>query len=343
MLLRSRPSFTLSKRGVFSFYKEGYTILKFYTYAELKDKLHNINSIDTIDEMHAIQSFKTHGYFNLVNNYKEDIKKIQQSKSLDINDLLAIREIDNDLQSLIFKYLIQIESTFKSHLSYLMAEKFGVNKSEYTDGKNYHTHMSAAKLFRKIESKDHIDFNKDPANHYIQKHDDLPPWVYLKHIPLGDTKNIYKELKTEDKVYIIDEMIPSISYQQDAFKLQCFREHLDLIHDFRNSIAHGGRLLNYIADKRVKNQHYTQLLSKSVISNKNIRNYDKRLYQLLLSIMIMIKDEYLKEKYIAEIESLYQYFINAKGNNFTDVFLEVSRLPNDFIFKLIQTKKDLTS
>ena len=309
----------------------------------MKDKLNTKNGIDTIDEVYAIQSFKTHGYFNLVNNYKEDISTIQESDSLDIDDLLAIREIDNDLQSLIFKYLIQIETTLKSHLSYLMAEKFGVNKEEYTNKINYNNHISAEELFKKIENKDHIDFKKNPAKHYLQKHNNIPPWVYLKHIPLGDTKNIFKALKNKDKIYIIDEMMPFISNQQDAFKLQCFKEHLDLIHDFRNSIAHGGRLLNYVSIKKVQAQHYTQLVSKPVLSNKNIKQYDKRLYQLLLTIIIMINDEYLREKFIAEIDSLYKYFTNTKGNYFTDIFLEVSRLPNDFIYRLILTKKDITS
>lgn len=343
MLLRSHPSFTLSKRGVFSFYKEGYTILNFYTYGELKDKLHTKNGIDTIDEIHAVQSFKTHGYFNLVNNYKEDIKTIQQSKSLDINDLLAIREIDNDLQSLIFKYLIQIENTFKSHLSYLMAGEFGVNKNEYTDSKNFNKHISAKKLFEKIENKDHIDFNKNPAKHYLKNYNDIPPWVYLKHVPLGDTKNIYKELKKNHKLYIIDEMMSFLSNMDTDDKIQCFKEHLDFIHDFRNSIAHGGRLLNYLSYKKVQPQFYTEILSKAVISNQDIHLYEKRLFQLFITILMMLNDEYLREKFIAEIDSLYKYFTNTKGNYFTDIFLEVSRLPNDFIYRLILTKKDITS
>lgn len=302
--------------------------------------MHNRNNIDTIDEKFAIQSFQTYGYFDLVNNYKNDIRIVQRTKQLTIEHLLAIREIDNDLQSLIFKYLIQIENTFKSRLSYLLAQEFGVSKDDYTDCTKYKNHIAARRVFNNIEGKKHIDFNKNPAKHYLNKYGDIPPWVYLKHIPLGDTKNIYKELKSIHKIEIIKGVMPFLD-ETDNFKMQCFKEHLDYIHDFRNSIAHGGKLLNYVSIKKVQPQHYTKILLKTVISNRDIHLYEKKLYQLLLTITILISDNYLREKFVAEIESLYQYFIQSKGNRFTDIFIEVSGLPDDFIFRLSEAIKSI--
>lgn len=278
-----------------------------------------------------------------MNNYKNDIKSVQKTKQLTIEHLLAIREIDNDLQSLIFKYLIQIENTFKSRLSYLLAQEFGVSKNDYTDSTNYKKHISARSVFDNIEKKKHIDFHKNPARHYLNKYSDIPPWVYLKHIPLGDTKNIYKELKNPHKLEIINGIMPFLNGLNNNFKIQCFKEHLDFLHDFRNSIAHGGRLLNYVSFKKVQPQYYTSILLKTVISKKNIHVYEKKLYQLLLTIIILINDTYLREKFVAEIESLYQYFIQSKGNYFTDIFLEVSGLPNDFIIKLIEAIKSINN
>ncbi|MCG1009265.1 Abi family protein [Salinicoccus sp. ID82-1] len=315
----------------------------FYTYEQLKDKLNDDNKIKIINDDFAIHSFKIYGYFDLVNNYKSDVKQVQENQELTIDDLLAIREIDNDLQSLIFKYLIQIENTFKSHLSYLMGQEFGVNKADYTNPDNYETKISSERVFSKIEEKDHIDFTRDPAKHYLDKYSDIPPWVFLKHIPLGDTKNIYKELKNDHKNYIVNEMVPFLKSVSENDKLQCFKEHMDFIHEFRNTIAHGGRLLNYKTVTKVQPKNYTNLFSKTVIPINKIYKYERRIYQLLLSIILLINDSYLRGKFIAEVESLYKFFTQSRGNHFSDIFLEVSGLPNDFIYKLKQSVRDLST
>ncbi|WP_349421227.1 hypothetical protein [Staphylococcus felis] len=100
------------------------------TYYELVNILENEKNINVISDEHCISLLKNYGYFNLINNYKQDLK-----------------EIDNDFQSLIFKNLIKIETTLKSHLSYLMSTKFGVNESQYKNHLNYKHHISAQRVF----------------------------------------------------------------------------------------------------------------------------------------------------------------------------------------------------
>ncbi|PXA34710.1 hypothetical protein DD918_14405, partial [Staphylococcus pseudintermedius] len=80
-------------------------------------------------------------YTDFINNYKQDLKDTLKNEKVSIDDLVYLKEIDNDFQSLVFKNLIKIETTLKSHLSYLMSTKFGVNESQYKNHLNYKHHI----------------------------------------------------------------------------------------------------------------------------------------------------------------------------------------------------------
>lgn len=282
------------------------------------------------DQDLMIKKLKTYGYFDLVHNYKDTFRLLSEKYEISQEDIVNLREFDIDLQSLIFKYIIQIENSLKAKISYIMASKFGTSKNEYTNGNNYKNSFSAEKIFKKIENKKHINFKKYPAKYYIDKYNDLPPWVYLKHLPFGDTKNIFKQFKVDDKLLIIDELSKSIDKYSDNDKIMFFTNHINIIHDFRNSIAHGNRLLNYVTTKDINKKYYIDFFSASVINRKKFDKYNKRIMCLILSILLMLNDDSLKVKFIKELENLIELYLQNTSNHFINIIHDVCSLPLNY-------------
>lgn len=305
------------------------------TYEELAQKLKNMNinmySIDT-----TVNHIKNYGYFDLYNNYKKEIKKHLLHSSLAIEDVVILRDIDNDIQSIIFKYILFIESVLKNRLSYLISHSFGIEESQYKDINNYKNHISAKIFFKDIKNKKHINFNKYPAKHFTTKHQNIPPWIYLKHISFGDTKNFFSNLETLDKIKIIDDILPekymsSTSINSD--KIKVFTQSLNVIHSFRNSIAHGGRLINFISDKTLDINVFSPLIPKSILAKNNF-NKSSNFFTLLICILILTDNNRTKIRFIDEIDSVLAFYLNESNNNSIDLFHEVSNTPKDLISKL---------
>ncbi|MFO3692102.1 Abi family protein [Staphylococcus felis] len=303
------------------------------TYYELVNILENEKNINVISDEHCISLLKNYGYFNLINNYKQDLKDTLKNEKVSIDDLVYLKEIDNDFQSLIFKNLIKIETTLKSHLSYLMSTKFGVNESQYKNHLNYKHHISAQRVFENIENKKHINFNKHPAKHYKDKYRDIPPWVYLKHIPLGDTLNVFKELKTEDKIKIINEW-SAFKQFGDKDKIDIFIELVYFCKDFRDSIAHGGKLLNYKSHKQIKFNLLKKILKPSVIDRKSFPKYYGSFFLLTIVIIILLPLQKDKNKFLHEFRSFYDLYLQETENHFIEMFHMVSNIPEDYAVRL---------
>ncbi|UXR72321.1 Abi family protein [Staphylococcus sp. IVB6240] len=330
----SPPVCLKAYNGGFSFGVD--ILIESKTYCELKSILQNEKNINIISDEHCISLLKTYGYFNLINNYKTDLTETLKHEIVSIDDLVHLKEFDNDLQSLVFKNLIKIETTLKSHLSYLMATKFGVTENEYKNHFSYKNHISAKKVFKNIENKKHINFNKLPAKHYKDKYNDIPPWVYLKHIPLGDTLNIFKELNTDDKAEIINEWP---EFQQFAVKdkIEIFIELIYFCKDFRDSIAHGGRLLNYISDKKIKFTLLEKMLKPSIMNKKEFSTYSGGFFLLTLIITILLPSLKEKNRFSQEFRSFYNLYLQETENHFLEMFHMVANLPENYVIRLQNT------
>lgn len=315
------------------FFFGGEDLFEAKTYKQLAAILNDEKGINIINDSVCEQILKSYGYFNLINNYKNEIYNTLKDEQLTINDIVYLREIDNDIQSIIFKNLIKIETTFKSHLSYFLANEFGVKKTEYTNPKNYKTYLSAEDLFEKIKEKKHIDLSKDPANYYLEKYDDLPPWVYLKHIPFGDTINIYNELDKEHKLRIINDWLHLPKFNDDE-KRDFFAELLKFCKDFRDTIAHGGRLLNYESEKTVRFMFTKKLIKPSLFNAKDFQIYKNKVFYLMICMQIILPNYRDRKKFVNEITSVYSTYLKETENHFLDMFLSVASLPPDFMGKL---------
>lgn len=113
----------------------------FKDYDELIDILRKRNIIIS-DEKFARQCLSNVSYYALINGYKEVF-----TNNNDIFNPPIIFE--NTLSSILLKYIIHIEKSLKSKLSYIISKKYGVftNINDMTYTKLYHQSMIFSVIF----------------------------------------------------------------------------------------------------------------------------------------------------------------------------------------------------
>lgn len=101
----------------------------FKTYDEMIDILVSRN-LFIPDREYAKKLLSEYSYYSLINGYKGTL--LQQNNSdqfisgLSLQDIYYLNKLDTNLNHLLFKYILLIERSLKSKLSYLIAEKFDV-------------------------------------------------------------------------------------------------------------------------------------------------------------------------------------------------------------------------
>lgn len=142
---------------------------------------------------------------------------------------------DAKLRNLILEIVEYIEVSFRTHIAYLIAHKYGV--LGYEDDKNFKNkdhHCEFLKDLRKC-----IDRSKDPfVVHHIEKKQGLfPVWVAIEVLTFSTLSKLFKNLKLADQKKIVREYYGNFHAEEVSSWLYC----LSIV---RNRCAHYSRLFN---------------------------------------------------------------------------------------------------
>lgn len=179
---------------------------EFKTYQEqieiLKSRGIKFNSID--DELNAVNILKEFGYYNLINGYKEmfidyDDIYLPNTKLTEIRNLYIF---DRKLREIFLKYILQVEVTLKSHISYTFSQLYG--HENYLVYNNFDTtlrdsYSKITKLIAKIQNEISNKSNDPSISHYLVKYDYIPLWVLSNIITFGTLSKFYSLMKQNDR------------------------------------------------------------------------------------------------------------------------------------------------
>ncbi|AVQ34373.1 hypothetical protein C7J88_09435 [Staphylococcus muscae] len=157
---------------------------KFLTYEELIEEMRKLGiNFDENDDV--IVAIKYHGFNKIITDYVKTLAKTKGNISFELIESLVL--FDFDLQTLLFKYIIQTETTIKTLLSHKIGNRLGIKNSEYFNALSYENSKSIAKRINFINKKlaQRKTFEKVPFSKYKSK-DDIPPWIFFSQINLGD-------------------------------------------------------------------------------------------------------------------------------------------------------------
>ena len=259
---------------------------------------------DSVEEENAgISILKELGYYNLINGYKEMFLSdpannsdsyIPGTKLTEIRDLYIF---DRKLREIFLKYILQVEVTLKSHISYTFSELYG--HENYLVYNNFDTTLRDAyskitKLIAKIQSEISNKSNDPSISHYLVKYGYIPLWVLSNIITLGTLSKFYSLMKQKDRqevsrqYKVMDNQLKSIMYY---------------LSNIRNYCAHGNRLYCYKSNQRlVTLPAYSMIYGNSDTCGKN------DLFAAVISLKYLLPDTVFRS-FIDDIKLAFTGFL----------------------------------
>jgi len=237
--------------------------------------------------------------------YKVDNKFVD---GVSFNDIYDLYEFDKKLRNMIIGLLETIEVTFRTHIAYLLAHKYG--SIGYMNPKNFVSDKIHKDMIEKINQE--IDRSDEIfIEHHKSKYKGVfPIWVVIEVISFGLMSKVYSNLKNEDKFEI------SSTYYKIPHKY--IKSWLHALSTFRNICAHFGRIYN-------RNLTIRPMLHKQDLAN-NIKN--NTVFSTILIMGKLIKDDSEWGAFVTNLEALIEQYDNDKVN------IQLMGFPRNWAFLL---------
>lgn len=279
------------------------------------------------------------GYFNLVNGYKTPFTSSKDSngnhiyaKGTTLNELLYLKNFDDDLRCILLKHLTKCEEEIKTISSYLLEKTKQKNRS-WKSTKSYSENASAAdiqKLISRIDNqlseREDLDYVKFYKNEHNGK---FPMWIITKAIYFGTFIDLI-ELSKEEVPNTLCE-IYCLKSTTGVNDIKLLIGSLHWIRIFRNACAHNERIYCLCGKGRIFDSEIQKL------GPRYKRNRDRKLFDLLVYLRyFMQKAEYqlliseIKAKLLDLESSISTYaFDNIRGGTGIKNLDDLDILSND--------------
>ena len=257
--------------------------------------------IKSTDE--ALAMLKRVGYYQLISGYKSMFKNAAgyYKDGVEFNDIVSLYYFDEALRNLFLEYILKIERTMCSHISYYFCKKYGNSQQCYLDVQNYNPRASRQqlnKLISKITYYATRDMKHKYINHYRDNHRNIPLWVVINALSIGNISVLYSCLE--------DDIVAQIAREYEDVNEAEIGALLRSLTKFRNLCAHGERLYNERIGDAIPN---TRIHQKLEIDRSNGQyKYGKRdLFSVLISCKYLLpkKDFNLLKQKLEKIIDIY--------------------------------------
>ncbi len=319
----------------------------FKTYDEMIDILISRKLIIN-DREYAKQLLSTYSYYSLINGFKGTL--LQQNDSddfipgIELQHIYFLNKLDINLNNLLFKYILLIERSLKSKLSYLVSQNWGVftdlddkgnrNPDDYLCRAHYSSSRPSKRndILYKIKcSAD--EYSDNPIiHHYLNDKNHIPPWILITVLSFGIVKEWYNILKSDDKDTICNQFITYSIPIED--KKEFFTKALNYLKEYRNKIAHGNRTFSITGLSELP-KSAALALSYGAITEAEYNRGTGRVdfFSIFLIIFSLINDESLLDDFYSDLnwclEPFKDIIFAGKG------LYETIGLPSDFDKKLL--------
>lgn len=312
----------------------------FLSYDEQIERL-RLKNIEFSDEAFVKTCLKSYSYYSLINGFKDlyDIK-FDDVKELEVfpigtsfSEIYNLFLLDSHLNSILFKYIIHVERGFKTKLSHIIAEKYGViddptlNEQSYLNYKNY---RSNGNLDRKNEISLILSQLKSKGksasiDHYRNSHNHIPPWIAVNGILFGTVINWYKILKPTDKRNLANQYFTKFKNLNINDRLTLLPDMLTLLQKYRNNMAHGNRTFSTTILAELPKIELFKVVNDKILTEKEFSNGigQKDLFSVIISIVLLLDDEILLAYFRYDLYVLFnryrEFKVSPKGNIYNTV------------------------
>ena len=266
-------------------------------------------------------------YYNVINGYK-DLFLVKDSNNLPVepelyqegthfNELKALFLFDRELRILLLKYLLIFENSIKTTVAYEFSKKYP-RKNAYLDIANF-VDNDPKKVLQQISIltktiHDKVD-RTGAIKHYIEEHGEVPLWVLVNFLTMGNIANFYNILTDSTRNIIAKFYTDKYRTQNkdNTFRLSSadLSACLKVANLVRNICAH---------DERLYNVNLRNVRISKIANHFGIRRYDnKRFIVLILFLKIVLDKKDFQRLYKALRNLFNQYADEFKTVVFDDI------------------------
>lgn len=312
------PSYQFDK-GVFAIIEYD---KPFKTYDELIDIMISRN-IEVNDRSFAENALSNMSYYTLVNGYKNTFLSPDGNdifvSGTKFEELYTLHVLDTNLSSILLKYILHIEHSLKSKVSYIVSKNYGVfsdftkeynkDESDYLYLKNY----SSSSGRRKNVLYQINQCGIDPRNnlsliHYKNEKNHVPPWILIGNVPFGLSIQWYNILKNTDKTYVCESLVCSNTLSSEQ-KKEFLSKALSILKNYRNSMAHGIRTFTDISSEELPMSSVLKLAPTLLNKFEYLTGVGRNnLYALVIAICILLNDLYLATNFYTDLTYLFEEY-----------------------------------
>ncbi len=216
----------------------------FLTYEQQLYNLIENKNLTVCNTEYAISKLQDIGYYSLIDGYKDlfynSMTRIYIHGTC-FEDIVALYKFDENLRSLIFQYICQIEQKLRSQISYVFCETHSVNQDSYLTPTNYcyspKTKNHIDNLLKILYFEANMNMEHAYVIHQRNTYKNVPLWVIMNTLTMGQTSKMYSFLNSSMK--------SRISKQYKNVSEKELSQFLKLLTHYRNLCAHNERLFSF--------------------------------------------------------------------------------------------------
>ena len=320
-----RPSFFCTKYMEKNMPKKA--IKPFITYSEQLNVLTQKKQLNISDLSYAEGKLHDIGYYSLIDGYKDIFYNPMTrtyEEGTNFTDIVALYEFDENLRSLVFKYICHVEQKIRSLISYSFCEAFSENQSAYLNPTNYNISNKNSRDITKLISILTYEANQNTEHSYVvyqrNTYGNVPLWVIMKTLTLGQTSKMYS--------FMLPSIKSKVSVHYGNITEKELIQYLKVLTVFRNICAHNERLFSYESRFEIPD---TSLHKKMRIPQKGIQYlYGKHdMFALLIAFRYLLDKEDFKSLK-KELTKLFNTFSTATSATQKSKLLYAMHFPSNW-------------
>lgn len=299
----------------------------FITYSDQLNILMHKKQLAISDPAYAEKKLRDIGYYSLIDGYKDIFYNAMSrtyEKDTNFTDIVALYEFDENLRSLVFKYICHIEQKIRSLISYSFCETFSENQSAYLNPANYNVSNKNRRDISKLISLLAYEADKNMEHGYVvyqrNTYGNVPLWVIMKTLTLGQTSKMYS--------FMLPGIKSKVSMNYENVSEKELIQYLKVLTVFRNICAHNERLFSFETRFEIPD---TMLHKKMNIPQKGTQYlFGKHdIFALLISFRYLLDSNDFK-LLKSELLKLFQIFCNATSIYQKNKLLSAMHFPSNW-------------
>lgn len=302
----------------------------FLTFEQQLNRLKSHYGLIVNDNEFAINVLSTISYYDLINGYQSlYVKNGKFESNMTMEYLVGMHVFNKHIQSVIFKYSLYAENSFKTILAYVIAEHFGVHTDDYLKVSNYKDPKNSfsreglkRNLTDLLKTSEKCEYT--PTKHYRETKNHIPPWILFRNISFSDASNIFKHLNSKEKEIVFSHY-NHLNNQKNDFgeTVRIIQTSLKVVRKFRNQIAHNLNFMNYreITLRSATNNIFLGTL----IEPREVKHARNDVWALIMALILLLNNDYLIYIFLVELLA----YMNTSPD-FIEDYCNHTGIPKDF-------------